>query len=208
VWTKRKSRTGALAGYTLFFLLAAVCVFIMACLESVVRLNLCQFKEILTEEDQRMVVPGQKTMKLTRSGGYILSYHTAPEGYNMGERPDLYCQLVNEDESMEVPLAPDPVPTGWMQLALNPGAGEQLYSVTIKSPGMYTLVCSEAGDGEGSVVEVSLGPSRVFELLRFLWNVSGPMLLLGLCLSAAVPITALLLLSIYLLKFVSFHEAF
>jgi hypothetical protein len=158
----------------------AALVLVMGCLAaaSLIISTLTSYPSLIKEayrnQLQKVEVPGEADIDLSRKGAYGVYYEAARvpiEG-----PPVLDCSLTSKTTGDDIPLVPDYVPTNGYSTKDGSRIGVLIYSTTIKEPGPHTLSCDYSGGRVSPKLVLAIGPNYFFEFLRVAWKMGGSIL--------------------------------
>jgi hypothetical protein len=131
-------------------------------------------KEAYKSPLQKIEVPGEADIDLSREGAYGVYYetdHVPTEG-----PPTLDCSLTSKTTGDDIPLVPDFVPTNRYSTADGNRVGVLIYSTTVNEPSLHTLSCDYPDGRVSPKLVLAIGPNYFFEFLRVVWNMRGSFL--------------------------------
>jgi hypothetical protein len=125
---------------------------------------------------QRLEIPGDADLELSRKGAYGVYYEGDRDSdVDLELPPILNCSLTLKRTGEDIPLVPDYVPTN--RYATKDGrTGVLIYSTTVTDPGLHTLSCDYPDGRVGPQLVLALGPNYFWEFLRVVWNLGGQVL--------------------------------
>ena len=127
------------------------------------------------EGQHRLIVPGSKDIKLTRSGAYGIYYEynlVSSLGYYPKMPPAIDCSLTSKSTGAEMKAAPDFVETNRYWSKNQGDIGVLIMSITVNKPDFYTFACHNQDGGTEPEIIVALGPNYVWEFLRVVGKIS------------------------------------
>jgi hypothetical protein len=158
----------------------AVLVFVTGCLIAAILIisSLISYPSLIREAYkspiQKVEVPGEAEIDLSRKGAYAVYYESAHDPTD--GPPALDCSLTSKTTGDDIPLVPDYVPTNRYSTKDGSRVGVLIYSTTINDPSLHTLSCAYPDGRVSPKLMLAIGQNYFFEFLRVAWNMGGSLL--------------------------------
>ena len=132
------------------------------------------------DPQQHLTVPGDRDVKLTRTGAYGIYYEYSLVAHPVDPRtkmpPAIDCSLVSHSSGARIAAVPDYVETNRYRSREQDISGVLIMSITVDKPDTYSFACHYQDGRSGPEIVVTLGPNYFWEFLRVAWKIGIPLL--------------------------------